>query len=67
LRFAVLYTLAFAFAWSSVGNLGIMARQRMQVLPFLLILLCWSPVAARLGPTASASNFKPKAQAGAMS
>ena len=43
LRFAVLYTLAFAFAWSSVGNLGIMARQRIQVLPFLLILLCWIP------------------------
>jgi len=66
LRFAVLYTLAFAFAWSSVGNLGIMARQRMQVLPFLLILLCWSPVTTRYEPTASASSAKPRAQAGAM-
>lgn len=42
LRFSVLYTLAFAFAWSSIGNLGIMARQRVQVLPFLLILICWT-------------------------
>ena len=66
LRFAVLYTLAFAFAWSSVGNLGIMARQRVQVLPFLLILLCWSPVATRFGPTASAGSARPRAQAGAM-
>jgi hypothetical protein len=47
LRFAILYTLAFAFAWSSVGNLGIMARQRVQVLPFLLILLCWMPTETR--------------------
>lgn len=66
LRFAVLYTLAFAFAWSSVGNLGIMARQRVQVLPFLLILLCWSPVATRFGSTAAVDEAHPKTQAGAM-
>jgi hypothetical protein len=49
LRFAFVYTLAFAFAWSSVGNLGIIARQRVQVLPFLLIFLCWAPMATRTG------------------
>lgn len=47
LRFSVLYTLAFAFAWSSIGNLGIMARQRVQVLPFLLILICWGTATPR--------------------
>lgn len=50
LRFSVLYTLAFAFAWSSIGNLGIMARQRVQVLPFLLILICWTAHDERRSP-----------------
>ncbi|MFM7757231.1 MAG: hypothetical protein ACKO84_10780 [Actinomycetota bacterium] len=50
LRFSVLYTLAFAFAWSSIGNLGIMARQRVQVLPFLLILICWTAYDERRSP-----------------
>jgi hypothetical protein len=40
LRFAGIYTLAFAFAWSSIGNLGIIVRQRVQVLPLLLLFLC---------------------------
>jgi hypothetical protein len=38
LRFAGIYVLGFGFAWSSVGNLGIIARQRVQVLPLLLLL-----------------------------
>ncbi|MGA0879542.1 MAG: hypothetical protein ACO3SP_10540, partial [Ilumatobacteraceae bacterium] len=45
--FALLYTLAFAFAWSSMGNLGIISRQRIQVMPFLLILFCWTVVDER--------------------
>ena len=53
LRFSVLYTLAFAFAWSSIGNLGIMARQRVQVLPFLLILICWTAYDERRSPRPS--------------
>lgn len=40
LAMAALYTLAFGFAWSSVGNLGLIARQRVQVLPFLVLFLC---------------------------
>jgi hypothetical protein len=56
LRFTVLYTLAFAFAWSSIGNLGIMARQRVQVLPFLLILLCWSPIIDRVRSSSASSD-----------
>lgn len=38
LRFAFVYVLGFGFAWSSVGNLGIIARQRVQVLPLLLVV-----------------------------
>lgn len=64
LRFAILYTLAFAFAWSSVGNLGIIARQRVQVLPFLLIFLCWSPVVTRTESKSSPDTFKLKTEAG---
>lgn len=40
LMMAGLYTLAFGFAWSSVGNLGIIARQRVQVMAFLVLFLC---------------------------
>lgn len=40
LMMAGLYTLGFAFAWASVGNLGIIARQRVQVLPLLVLFLC---------------------------
>jgi hypothetical protein len=36
---ALVYTGIFAFAWSSFSNLGALARQRVQVWPFLLILL----------------------------
>ena len=38
LLFATLYVAIFCFAWSSIGNFGILARQRTQVLPFLLLL-----------------------------
>lgn len=37
--FAALYALLFVIAFSSIGNFGILARQRVQVLPFLLVLL----------------------------
>jgi hypothetical protein len=37
--FAVSYTAMFVFAFSSVGNFGIMTRQRTQVLPLVLVLL----------------------------
>jgi hypothetical protein len=40
LQFVAAYTIAFVFAWSSIGNLGIIARQRSLVLPFLLVFLC---------------------------
>lgn len=37
--FCVLYTLVFIYFFSSIGNLGILARQRVQLLPFFLALL----------------------------
>jgi hypothetical protein len=37
--FALTYVGFFVFAFASVGNFGILARQRVQVLPFLLVLL----------------------------
>ena len=39
LLFAVAYILMFVFAFSSVGNFGIITRQRTQVFPFVLVLL----------------------------
>ncbi len=37
--FSVVFSLGFIFAFSSVGNFGIMVRQRVQLLPFLLVIL----------------------------
>jgi hypothetical protein len=38
--FCVIYTGIFCFAWSAFANLGAIARQRVQVWPFMLVLLC---------------------------
>lgn len=40
---SVAYTGVFILAFSAIGNLGILARQRVQMLPFFLILLCVPP------------------------
>lgn len=37
---AAIFLLLFCFAFSSLGNFGILARQRTQVFPFLAVLLC---------------------------
>jgi hypothetical protein len=48
LLFALAYILMFVFAFSSVGNFGIITRQRTQVFPFVLVLLALPlPVPAR--------------------
>jgi hypothetical protein len=39
IAFAGVYTVAFCLAFSSVGNFGILSRQRVQVLPAFLLLL----------------------------
>ena len=38
--FSFVYTLAFIYAFSSLSNFGILARERVQVLPMLFVLLC---------------------------
>jgi hypothetical protein len=38
--FAVMYTCAFVYAFSSIANFGILARQRAQLLPLVLVVLC---------------------------
>jgi hypothetical protein len=38
--FCVLYSVAFIYAFSTFGNFGILARERVQVLPMVLALLC---------------------------
>jgi hypothetical protein len=40
LAFAVVYTLAFIYAFSSISNFGILARERSQLLPGLFVILC---------------------------
>ena len=40
LAFGVAYTFAFVYAFSSLGNFGILARQRSQLLPLLFVILC---------------------------
>jgi hypothetical protein len=43
--FATAYSLGFIVAFANVGNFGILARQRTQLFPLFLVLLCLPPVA----------------------
>jgi hypothetical protein len=45
--FSVVFSLGFIFAFASVGNFGIMVRQRVQLLPFLLVILAMPQVLPR--------------------
>jgi len=38
--FVVVYTFAFIYAFSSIANFGILARERCQLLPALFVVLC---------------------------
>jgi hypothetical protein len=38
--FALVYSLLFSYAFSAIGNFGILARERVQLYPLLLVLLC---------------------------
>ena len=42
---ALLYTFLFVIAFSAIGNLGILARERVQLLPMFLVLLAAGHVA----------------------
>jgi hypothetical protein len=41
--FCIAYTALFIFAFSGIANFGILVRQRVQLWPFLLVLLCIPP------------------------
>jgi hypothetical protein len=45
--YAVSYVLLFAYAFSAIGNFGILARQRTQMLPLLFVLIALPPVLQR--------------------
>ena len=53
---SVVYTGVFVLAFSAIGNLGILARQRVQMLPFFLVLLCVPPRRKRAAAEASRSE-----------
>ena len=43
IAYAIGVVFAFCFAFSSFSNFGILARQRCQVMPFFLVLICMLP------------------------
>jgi hypothetical protein len=47
IAFASVYSMIFVFAFSTFGNFGIITRQRVQLFPFVLVLLCLGPTASR--------------------
>lgn len=52
LRFALVFVLGFVVAFASISNFGILARQRAQMYPLLLVFLAVSPVLRGAGPAA---------------
>ena len=48
--FAVLYCLLFIFAFSNFSNFGILARERVQMLPLFLVVLAITPATEPLRP-----------------
>ena len=46
ITFALAYLLMFVYAFSAISNFGILARQRVQVLPFVFVLLAVPAVGA---------------------
>jgi hypothetical protein len=57
--FCLLYAAAFVFAFSTFGNFGIIARERVQVLPFVLALLCVSRLAPSTNPSDPTTSTRP--------
>ena len=53
--FVAVYSLLFVFAFSSIANFGILARERTQVLPFFLVLLAIPALRRGPGPAAAPS------------
>ena len=59
--FALIYTLVFVYAFSTIGNFGILVRQRVQVYPLFLVLLALpKPVFERKKPGARGRGRAPR-------
>lgn len=54
LALALVFTVLFIFAYTGINNFGILARQRVQVYPFALMLLC---VVTKVQPSSSAARI----------
>lgn len=61
LLFAIVFLALFVYAFSSFGNFGLLARQRVQALPFLLALLAFPRVAPAGLEPAIPSRARPRA------
>jgi hypothetical protein len=46
--YAIVYLLMFFFAFGTIANFGILARQRSQAMPFFFVLLCLYPAAKKV-------------------
>ena len=53
------YVIAFVFAFSNIGNAGILSRQRIQVFPVLMILVAAAAEAHRLNNVAVEADLNP--------
>lgn len=56
LIFCAVYVLLFAIAFSYLANFGILARQRVQVVPVLLVFLALPKAAGKMFPTSRATE-----------
>jgi hypothetical protein len=59
--FALVYSLIFAYAFSAIGNFGILSRERVQLYPLLFVLLC---VPAGFGRDGSGAGKRTKKKRG---
>jgi hypothetical protein len=59
----LVYTALFVYAFSYIGNFGLLARQRVQVLPFLLVFLALPLVRGREEPQPDEAETKESAVA----
>jgi hypothetical protein len=61
MTYALVYLLVFFFAFGTIGNFGILARQRSQAMPFVFVILALPAVLPKRGAAdASSKESSPK-------
>jgi hypothetical protein len=60
--YALTLTLVFIYAFSAIGNFGILARQRTQVLPLVFVLVCLPMARAKIAPEPRITAEQPEAE-----